>query len=110
MSEIWSQAASLLETASAVPGADRSDIAILVDDRNGIRIVDAAGWNLESLQREYRAASTYRVQRNAGTVVVEGQSGLDHCTLSKYVGANALTPFMSSIPHHLVCPERVLLS
>jgi hypothetical protein len=110
VNRIWEDAAGILETASAVPENGRSEIAILIDERNSLRIVDASGWGLDALRREYQASTAYTVKRTSSAVVVEGGSDSDHCTLKKTLNRSALTNLMGSIPHHLVRPERMLLA
>lgn len=101
---------SILETASAAREAGPSEIAILIDDRNGMRIVDAAGWQLDALQREYSAKTAYTVKRTSGSVVVEASSGVDQFTLKKNLARNPLAAMAVNIPHHLVRPQQALLS
>jgi hypothetical protein len=111
VNRIWEDAASIFETATATRDAGQSEIAILIDDQKGLRIVDASGWGLDALRREYQAATAYTVKRTASSVVVEGRSGSDHCTLKKTTGPGALMSVMGgSIPHHLLRPERMLLA
>ncbi len=113
MGQIWKDAASILETASAAAAgqSDSSNIAILIDHQNGLRIVNADGWQLDALRREYHAAAAYTVKRTAQSVVVEGQDGQTHCTLKQSIGGSQL-PFsaMNGIPQHLIRPERMLLA
>jgi hypothetical protein len=100
---------SILETASAAREAGPSEIAILIDDRNGMRIVDAAGWQLDALQREYSAKTAYTVKRTSGSVVVEASRGADQFTLKKNLARNPLAAMTTNIPHHLVRPQQALL-
>ena len=111
MGRIWEDAASILETASAAAGQpESSDIAILIDYQNGLRIVNAGGWQLDALRREYQAAAAYTVKRTSQSVVVEAQDGQSQCTLKKSIGGQLPFSFMSGIPQHLIRPERVLLA
>jgi hypothetical protein len=98
----------ILETASAVHDCVPSSIAILVNEGDSLRIVDASGWRVDALQREYQASTTYTVKRSSTSVVVEAQSGSDHCTLKKTLDPNPLASLMTTIPHHLVRAERFL--
>jgi hypothetical protein len=107
---IWQDALNILETASAIQDGERSEIAILIDDRNGMRIVDACGWQLDALRREYSAKAAYTVKRSSGSVVVEAQSGADHCTLTKKIAANPLAVMARSIPYHLIRSGQSLLA
>jgi hypothetical protein len=111
VNRIWEDAASIFETATATRDAGQFEIAILIDDQKSLRIVDASGWGLDALRREYQAATAYTVKRTASSVVVEGHSGSDHCTLKKTMGGNVLISLMGGgIPHHLLRPERMLLA
>jgi hypothetical protein len=107
---IWEDAASILETASAAGQDESSDIAILIDSQNALRIVDAGGWQLDALRREYQAAAAYSVKRTAQSVVVEAQDGQSQCTLKKALGGQLPFSAMSGIPQHLIRPERMLLA
>ncbi|HEX4771602.1 MAG TPA: hypothetical protein VH351_12265 [Bryobacteraceae bacterium] len=110
MTGLWQDAISILETASAARESGPSEIAILIDDRNGMRIVDAAGWQLDALKREYSAKTAYTVKRRNGSVLVEASSGGDQFTLKKNLAKNPLAAMISTIPHHLVAPQQALLS
>lgn len=67
--------------AAATVDPNRSDIAILIDSERAIRIVDAAGWQLDSLQANYGATTVYRVAREESGVRLEGRSGERYCRL-----------------------------
>ena len=110
MGRIWEDAASILETASAADPSESSDIAILIDHQNGLRIVDAGGWQLDALRREYHAAAAYTVKRTSQSVVVEAQDGHSQCTLKRAIGGQLPFSAMHGIPQHLIRPERVLLA
>lgn len=105
MNRFWQDAAGVFETASAVADGSVSNLAILVDERNGLRIVDAAGWSVDALRREYRAATAYTVTRSGAGVVVEAQNGTESCTFKKNTPNRVLTNLGGSIPYHLVRPE-----
>jgi hypothetical protein len=102
---LWQHAAQLFESASAVRGDEQTDLAILIDERMGLRMVDASGWQLHALRHEYQATTAYTIKRNASGVVVEAANDSDHCTLAKKVSAQSLLQTMASIPaHHLIYP------
>jgi hydroxyethylthiazole kinase-like sugar kinase family protein len=107
---IWQDALNILETASAVQDGNSSEIAILIDDRNGMRIVDACGWQLDALRREYSAKTAYTVKRTTGSVVVEAQSGADHCLLTKTIASNPLASMARGIPYHLIRSKQAMLA
>lgn len=109
MRQIWEDAADILETASLVGQSESGDIAILIDHQNGMRIVDADGWQLDALRREYSAAAAYSVKRTGRSVVVEAQDGQTQCTMKKCVGGQLPFAVMNGIPQHLIRPERMLL-
>lgn len=109
MRRIWEDAAGILETASAVGQSESSDIAILVDYQNGLRIVEASGWQLDALRREYHAAAAYSVKRTGQSVVVEAQDGQSQCTLKRSISGQLPFSAMNGIPQHLIRPERMLL-
>lgn len=111
MGRLWEDAANILETATAAAGqSESSDIAILIDYQNGLRIVDAGGWQLDALRREYQAAAAYSVKRTAQSITVEAQDGQTQCTLKKAIGGQLPFSVMNGIPQHLIRPERMLLA
>jgi hypothetical protein len=109
VSHFWQDAASIFETASASADGAAANLAILVDERNGLRIVDSAGWTVEALRREYRATTAYTVTRTGSGVVVEAQNGTESCTFKKNAPGQMLTNLSGSIPYHLVRPQTPLL-
>jgi hypothetical protein len=40
----------------------RKTLYILIDERKSLRIVDATGWDLDALRREYQASTVYTVK------------------------------------------------
>ena len=76
-------AGGIFETAMAAAAADASftEVAILLDSNRAIRVVDAAGWQLDSLRADYGATTVYRVARGASGVFLEGRSGQRSCRL-----------------------------
>jgi hypothetical protein len=104
VSRFWQDAASIFETATAVADGSPSHIAILMDERNGLRIVESSGWALDALRREYNADTAYSVQRTANSVVVQANNGTESCTLKRNLSNAALTNLGGSIPFHLVRP------
>ncbi len=75
----------IFESAMAAAALDsgRSDMAILLDSNRAIRIVDASGWQLESLRSDYGATTVYRIARDAAGVCLEGRSGQRSCRLKE---------------------------
>ena len=100
MSRLWEDAAGILETASVQQEPEGSDFAILVDRQNGIRIVDAAGWRLDALQREYQAETAFLVKRTLTSVRVEAQSGPYLCKLETTLSAGTLAALTGGVAHH----------
>jgi hypothetical protein len=105
VNRFWEDAASIFETATAVQDMGDSEIAILIDDCRGMRIIDAAGWDVNALRREYQASTAYTVKRSNGSVTVEAENESDRCMLKKRTSNSALTNLTGYIPHHLVRPE-----
>ncbi len=110
MNRFWEEAASILETAAAAGTESRTDIGIIIDRANGLRIIDASGWNTEALRREYAATSVFTVKRSCNGVTVEAQNGSERARLSKSLPGNPLASLMQTIPHHLVTPTRALIA
>lgn len=107
---LWQDAAGILETAAALRDSDPSEIGILVNQSNQLRIVDASGWSLASLKEEYGASVAYAVKRTKGSVTVEAQGPSGQCTLTKSLGKNPLAHWTSGVPRHLIHPETALLA
>lgn len=105
MGRIWEDAASILEAASAAGPGETSDIVILIDRQNGIRIVNAGGRELDALYREYQAASAYSVKRTARSVEVEARDGENRCVLKRAIGGELPFGAVGGIPQHLIRPE-----
>lgn len=110
MSRFWDDAASIFETATAVRDSEASDIAILVTENQSLRVVDAKGWGLDALRREYSASTAYTVKRAAGSVVVEAANGIERCTMQKRMSAAAQTNLLGALPYHLFRSEPALLA
>ena len=108
MKRFWDDAASIFETASAACQEEASEIAILIDQQNGLRILDASGWQLDALRREYQADTAYTVKRMAGSVIVEAQNDSSQCTLKKINHRQAIATLTSGMPQHLIRPDRML--
>lgn len=109
VNRFWQDAANVFETASAIADGSSANLAILVDEHNGLRIVDSAGWTVDALRREYRATTAYTVTRSGSGVVVEAQNGIESCTFKKATPNHLLTNLSGSIPYHLVQPQPALL-
>jgi len=107
VSRFWEQAAGILETAAS--GDSESDIAIVVDPQNCLRIMYGSGWNIQALDREFQASAAYTITRTSQAVMVEAQSGSERCMLRKSTGTNPLAILANSVPHHLVSRSQLLL-
>jgi hypothetical protein len=83
MSVLVDDAERIFEGACIVSNVDTSptDLAIIVDRTGGIRLMEASGWQLESLEASYGAQRIYRVTHNSGHVRVEGKSGSQRCLI-----------------------------
>lgn len=104
MNRLWQDAAAMLETATAAGQSDPSELAILVDARNTIRIVDGGGWQFDALRREYQASTAYFVQRNAAGVKVTAKQGQDCCSFEKKTTGDPLAILSGAVPRHLLAP------
>src|SRR5947207_6452399 len=78
VSRFWQDAMQILETARQ--GAE-TNVGILVDHTGGIRIVDSAGWNPDSMQAHYGARTVYQITRSPRGVRVAGKCGGESCLL-----------------------------
>jgi hypothetical protein len=95
--------------AAAAVDPDQSEVAILLDSRRAIRIVDAAGWQLDSLQADYGATTVYRVARGASGVCLEGRSGQRSCRLRAESPAAAARGLLNSRFPQVAEPSRAAL-
>ena len=81
VSRFLTDAQQILEAAGT---AADPELAILIHEREGIRVVYGKGdWPLVSLLQESGAAAVYRVSRNHDRLVVEGASGTETCLLER---------------------------
>jgi len=111
VSRIWHDAESILETACAESDNPQSDFGVLVDDRNGLRIVDGSGWQLESLRTEYGAQTAFLVKRTAESVTVQAQNGSERCDLRRNIGRGFLAGLTGGIvAHHLIRCEPLAIT
>ena len=93
--------------AAAAVDSDHSEVAILLDSRRAIRIVDAAGWQLDSLQSDYGATTVFRVARGASGVCLEGRSGQRSCRLRAESPAAAARGLLNARFPQVTGPSRV---
>jgi hypothetical protein len=111
MNRIWQDAFSILETAGVHNDSQPSEFAILVDDRNGMRIVNCTGWQLEALRTEYRATTAFLVRRTPDSVSVQAQNGSERCDLRQSGGKGVLADFTGgAVAHHLIRREPLALT
>jgi len=110
VSRLWQDAAAILETASAQRESAPADFAIVVDGRNGIRMLDGTGWQLEALQAEYQAATAFLVTRTQTTVNIQARSGSDRCALQRSLGVIPLSGLTGGVAHHLIRCEPVVFA
>ena len=95
--------------AAAAVNPEHSEVAILLDSRRAIRIVDAAGWQLDSLQSDYGATTVYRVERGASGVCLEGRSGQRSCRLRAESPAAAARGLLNTRFPQVAEPSRTAL-
>jgi hypothetical protein len=107
VNRIWEDAVGILETASGQWDNSQPDLAILIDERNGLRMIDGSGWQLEALRTEYRAATAFLVKRTPSTVSVQAQSGSDSCRLQRSTTAATLAGLTGGIAHYRVVSEPI---
>ncbi len=67
---------------------DAGDLAILIDSRGGMRMLDPSGWALPALCTEFGASAVYSVARRGSTVRVEGWGGGERCLLQRNLRPN----------------------
>jgi len=77
--------------------SDAGDLAILIDRRGGMRMLDRTGWSLPALCAEYGADAAYTVERRAQTVRVEGWGGGERCLIQRDVAQHNPGPRRQSL-------------
>jgi hypothetical protein len=90
------RAESILDVAGISENPEGA--AILLDREGGMRMMSLDGWSLPGLISEFGAHEVYSVRRVADTVVVEGWSPREQCTLRRQIARRTL-PGNS---HHLI--------
>jgi len=85
----WVDAESLFETArhGVLSGSPDCDLAVLIGDRGGIQMLEAAGWTMPGLVAHYGAQTAYRITRERGSVRLEGRSRSETCVLKSVAPA-----------------------
>jgi hypothetical protein len=79
VSAFLDRAEEILETAEL----GSQEVAIAIDRRGVVRMIDPAGWLLPAMRIEFGAAVVYRVERRGGRISVEGWDGTRSCRLEK---------------------------
>ena len=102
VNRFWQDAAGVFETATAVADGSVTHLAILVDERNGLRIMDSSGWTLDALRREYNPTAAYTVTRTGSSVLVEGRNATESCSFQKISPQHLLRSRSGVIPNHLL--------
>jgi len=93
VSAFLQRAEDILNVAVAGNGYGTGDVAILIDPRGGMRMLDPADWSLPAISAEYGATAVYKVERRGGAVRVEGWSSGQRCLIQRNV-----TPFPPFLP------------
>lgn len=87
------------------------EMAILVDVNGAIRMVDAAGWEIDSLRANFGASTAYKVVAREGLTRLEGRSFTQRCLLEvadpKEVARALLGPswYSTASSHLLQAPQ-----
>ena len=83
MSKFLADAEEILRVATVRAGGEcmPDELAILIDGKGTIRMLDAAGWRIDSLQASYGVDTVYRVAVKSGQARLEGRSGFQSCVL-----------------------------
>jgi hypothetical protein len=111
VSRIWQDALSILETACVQNDSQPSEFGIVVDDRNGLRIVNGTGWQLEALRTEYQATTAFLVKRTANFIVVQAQSASERCDLRRTTGKRIPESLTAGVvAHHLIRREQLSIA
>ena len=99
MTRLLTQAAQVLEVAEHA--ASGSDLAIIIERRGGIRVLDASGWTTAGLTAEYGGAMILKLQRADGAVSVEGRHDHERCLVERNTAAKWLSelPLSPSVRH-----------
>jgi hypothetical protein len=91
VSSLLRQAEAVLEIA--VRG--EQDVAIVIENGGGIRMIDPTGWSLSGLAAESGAEAVFKVERRAGALRVEGWDSTERCLIQRPIAG------LSSLHHSL---------
>jgi len=96
----WTDARSLFETAcrASDSGLPDCDLAILVSEQAGIRVMEADGWELASLRAHHGAQAVYRITRQGGSVKLQGRRGAMACLLHTEPPADIARQLLNAVP------------
>jgi len=83
VSRFLTDAEEILKVAAGRTDRDAmpDEMAILVDDNGTIRMLDASGWEIESLRANFGASTAYKVVAREGLTRLEGRSSTQRCVL-----------------------------
>ena len=83
VSQFTEHVQQLLEAAesAASRGESCSEMTILIGQDNGIYMIAASDWPLDSLALDRGARAAYRITDVHGSIRVEGREGSRHCVM-----------------------------
>jgi hypothetical protein len=83
------QAEEILETAEL----GSQEVAIAIDRRGGVHMLDPTGWSLPAMRAEFGADAVFKVERRGSTIRVDGWDGFRSCRLEKCVASPRTAKF-----------------
>jgi hypothetical protein len=104
MTDLLRNAERIFETATSAAGSEleSGDLAILVGQDGGIRMVMGTDWPLDSLQAHHGASAAYKVSRTASQVRVEGKSRTSSCVLESQSASAVARRLLADSPRYLL--------
>lgn len=83
MATFLSQVEQLLQVASAESDGELvpADLALMIDRRGTIQMMDASGWQTQSLREYAGAKSVYRIRKSGDRIRIEASSGPQRCVV-----------------------------
>lgn len=104
MTDFLQNAERIFETATSAQGMEleSGNVAILIGQDGGIRMLMGSDWPLHSLEAHYGAQAAYRIIRTADQVRVEGKSRAATCVLESEPESSVARRLLADRPRYLL--------
>jgi len=104
LTDFLQNAERIFETATSADGMEleSGNLAILIGQDGGIRMLMGTDWPLHSLESHYGAEAAYRISRSASQVRVEGKSRSASCLLQSEPVSSIAKRLLADRPRYLL--------